>query len=371
MMILKYLLSGNKKLYIFAFFAFLITLISRIFFNGLIYGLDYGIYQPDGIYYSVKTLQILGLDFENALKIVQTWYEDKAKITNLQNSVFYNLNSSIWEVTEYRILYPLMSSIFVYFMGFSGMLVVPAISCLVVFFCIVKLCTIYNVKSLGYIIILLLSASLTFQRWFFVNYTDSLLTAILSLTVLILTKTRLSITNNLCIILLVFFSSFTRFCLPIWIGISIVLFLSKYKKYSLIVLISSVLFSMPTLLSTPSNALLPNLYSTPMLDKIVLFPFYFLRGIAVEFIQLLALDRILLYLLIIAIYLASLNFKFVPSQYFIVTLISTFIFTGINGVIGVNFRYQLPIIPFIAWILCYALHKFKENDLVFLIKRRL
>ena len=67
--------------------------------------------------------------------------------------------------------------------------------------------------------------------------------------------------------------------------------------------------------------------------------------------QLLILDKVLLSLVLISIYIAIKNIKSISSQYFLVTLFSLWVTGAINGTIGVNFRYQLPLLPFIAWVI--------------------
>ena len=51
----------KRILFLFVLFATSVAVLARVKFNGLVYGFDYGIYQPDRIDYSFKTLQIIGV----------------------------------------------------------------------------------------------------------------------------------------------------------------------------------------------------------------------------------------------------------------------------------------------------------------------
>ena len=68
-----------------------------------------------------------------------------------------------------------------------------------------------------------------------------------------------------------------------------------------------------------------------------------------EIAELLILDRLLLLILLISIVVSIKNYKSISSQFFIAASIALWITGAINGTIGVNFRYQLPLLPFIAW----------------------
>jgi hypothetical protein len=61
------------------------------------------------------------------------------------------------------------------------------------------------------------------------------------------------------------------------------------------------------------------------------------------------LDRLLLMLLGIGLLLAVITLKNLPSQYLIFMLLAGYTLGAINGTLGVNFRYQIPLIPFCAW----------------------
>ena len=47
--------------------------------------------------------------------------------------------------------------------------------------------------------------------------------------------------------------------------------------------------------------------------------------------------------------LCLITLKESSSRYFILVLMGLWITGAINGTVGVNFRYQLPLLPFAAW----------------------
>jgi uncharacterized membrane protein len=71
---------------------------------------------------------------------------------------------------------------------------------------------------------------------------------------------------------------------------------------------------------------------------------------SVEFGQLFVLDRIFFFGFFIVLGIAIHNFKAESSQLLLLVSVALILTAGINGVLGVNFRYHLPILPFM--VLC-------------------
>ena len=88
-----------------------------------------------------------------------------------------------------------------------------------------------------------------------------------------------------------------------------------------------------------------------LLDKILYFPISALRILFIEVAQLAALDRSLLLILLLGSIAAIINRKASASKYFFAILIAGWFIGSLNGVLGVNFRYQLPVIPFALWVI--------------------
>ena len=84
------------------------------------------------------------------------------------------------------------------------------------------------------------------------------------------------------------------------------------------------------------------------MNDYVMFPVTFLKIFIVEIAELAALDRILMMLILVAIFLSFITISKLESQLFYAVFLGVFTLGAINGVLGVNFRYQLPLIPFSA-----------------------
>jgi len=333
-------------------FFWLLDLASKIGYNGLVYGLDYGLFHPDGKLYTFRTLTLIGHSQIESGNLVSSWYLDHAyKLNKFEpESLFYDLNP-LWDLYKPRILYPLLSTPFVALLGIYGMLVIPALSMLTVMLAVYLIGRHLNNPILGLVIAIFISFSDTINRWMFANTTDSLLTGLTAIFVLILLKLQQSRFFLFHAILLIALTSLTRVAVLQWVGISVVLFFTGHKKYAISLLTTAVAFFIPTLYRNASTAILPNepdsnifMQFLQLLTSLVKVAFY-------EIAQLAVLDRLLLSLLLLATLVSLANMERLSSKYFIAILISLWITGAINGTVGVNFRYQLPIITFMAWSL--------------------
>jgi hypothetical protein len=91
-----------------------VSVASRYLFNGLVYGLDFGIYQPDGIWYSLRTLQWLGNSGQESAAQIISWYStNSAKGSNFTQSDIFPVPSEVWGLVAPRILYSFFSIPFV------------------------------------------------------------------------------------------------------------------------------------------------------------------------------------------------------------------------------------------------------------------
>jgi hypothetical protein len=194
------------------------------------------------------------------------------------------------------------------------------------------------------------------------NITDSLLAALFGVVALILSGNLSKKAWYLSIGILILLTSSTRFCLPIWIAISIVYFLNKMPSRGNVVLLLSSLSFIPTYLFMPENAVLPGSVASSGNQKVVELVYSFFKVGFIELAQLAALDRTLLILLIISLLLSIMNVKQMSSQFFITILISVWFIGAINGTLGVNFRYQLPLLAFACWAITSNLSQFPNWD---------
>ena len=321
-------------------------------YNGLIYGVDYGLYHPDGSLYTFRTLNWLGHSELDSGSLVSNWYRDHAfKFNNVDpTSLFYKVNPQ-WDRYLPRVIYPAFSLPFVAILGIKGMLAIPALSMLCLMLVIVKVGKKLDRTNQAVVIAILFSFSLTVNRWMFINTTDSLLVGFFALMLLFVA----SIKNNwvwwISTALLIVLSSFTRVAILAWLGIAIVLVFNKYRRQGSYVAMVSILAFIPSILGNTSSAILPNEAPGPLSQKLLAYPKTFFNVGFYEVAELAVMDRILLALLACALLLSIRNWRKLSSQFFIVELLALWLTGAVNGTVGVNFRYQLPLLPFLAWAL--------------------
>ena len=87
------------------------------------------------------------------------------------------------------------------------------------------------------------------------------------------------------------------------------------------------------------------------MEKIAALPESFAKIGFFEVAQLAVLDRLLLMILALAFVISVTSLKSETSSRFILVLMATWAIGALNGSIGVNFRYQLPLLPFACAVL--------------------
>ena len=333
-------------------FFWLLDLASKIGYNGLVYGLDYGLFHPDGKLYTFRTLNLLGHSQIESGNLVSSWYLDHAyKLNTFEpKSLFYDVNP-LWDLYRPRILYPILSTPFVALLGIYGMLVIPALSMLTVMLVIYFVGSHLSNPMAGFVLAILISFSDTINRWMFANTTDSLLTGLTALFILFVLKLQQSRFFLPYCLTLIALTSLTRVAVFQWIAISLVLFCTQQKKYAMYFASTAIILFIPTFYINASSAILPNESDSNLLVKCLQFIASLFRVAFYEIAQLAVLDRLLLSLLILATAVSALNIKRQSSKYFIAILVSLWFTGAVNGTVGVNFRYQLPVIGFMAWSL--------------------
>ena len=130
----------------------------------------------------------------------------------------------------------------------------------------------------------------------------------------------------------------------------VMFFRTVYKKEFFGLAILSFVSALPALSSQVSTALLPGEASTSTAYKILMLPVSFVKVVSIDVLQLAALDRILLITLTIALLLSFRTIRKISSQMYFAALFSTYLIGAINGTLGVNFRYQMPVLIFCAWV---------------------
>jgi len=342
--------SRNIILYVSVLGIWLMTLLIKFKYNGLIFGFDYGIYHPDGALYTTRALDWSGYSETEAAKIVSNWYNIHAyKFNTTKPSDFYYSVHPLYPEYSIRILYPLLSIPFVKLFGVPGMLVVPAFSLLILLLVILKIGIDLNKPFIAFLTLVSAASSSTVVRWMMANTTDALLVGIFSLTTYCLVRKITSYRWYLVYGALIILSGLTRISILFWIACASVLLIQKNRKKAIFITVVSVLIVIPTLLSNSSNSFLAVEAHRGLWQRIMLYPFYLIKITFYEFTQLFVMDRILFFMCALSIYL---SFKYInkdSSKYLLLVLFAGLLTGAMNGTVGVNFRYQLPVIAFICW----------------------
>lgn len=345
----------------------LIAIAAKYKYNGLVFGFDYGMYQPDGKYYTYMALDFINNDPKQSAQSVVNWYATHGFKGNIfQVSDLVPDTSPVYQFISNRILYPILSIPFVYMFGIPGMIAVPALSFLLLLYVVLRLSSRYNRIYVGVIICFVLSISPTVMRWMVVNTTDALLVGLFSYSVILLTdlksNTKIAYLQLFPLIIL---TAATRFSLVFWVAIGLVLFIHRKKLLAICILMVAFICSIPALNTTLSVSLLPNSKELSTIEKILNLPISFFKVIFIDIAQLAVLDRAFLAFLITGVLLAIIQIRNVASQYFVAVLLAGYILGAINGTLGVNFRYQMPAIPFCAWAIISSLSLLSAKPVLF------
>lgn len=345
----------------------IVTIASRLKYQGSLYGFDFGVYQPDGAHYTFRTLSYLGFSDAEAANRVVDWYQRFSVDThNLTPEALIPATNPSWGLSLPRVVYPLLSVIPVMLLGIPGMLFIPILSLVVLIFVIQLTAVKLGKKNLGLLICFLLLASPTLMRWMIANCTDSLLAGLFAIYMYLIFVKPPSLSRNLFTGLLILLTSFTRFCLPIWIALFLAGFIhDRMKRKAAFWVIISFVSSLPAVLMQPDggSAFLPEQNDKSFIVKLIYLPLSYIKIAFIEIAELAVLDRLLLLLLIVGCYFSLRYRGSIESIFFISVSLSVWTLGALNGVLGVNFRYQLPLVPFLAWILLMGIPEVKLSDL--------
>jgi hypothetical protein len=236
-------------------------------------------------------------------------------------------------------------------LGIKGMLVIPAISMLILLFTIQIIGLKLENKYPAFILAGLVSISPVVNRWMFANVTDGLLTATTCL--FLITLLFLKNQNQFLIVggAIITLGSFTRTSVLEWLSICVAIFLFKQKRNSLILGIVTVILFIPSAFRNLGEGILPNEKNVSSLQIPLKFVESMARIAFYEIAQLVVLDRLLLSLLVFCFIASLMRFSLKSSKLFLLVGFSLWVTGAVNGTVGVNFRYQLPVLPFMAYVL--------------------
>jgi len=349
---------GKYKFYLIALAIWALAVTAKYKFQGLVFGFDYGTYQPDGKFYTYMALDFLNQNPVQSAQQVVDWYLIHGfKMNTFTIQDLMPETSYAYPVISHRILYPLLSIPFVALFGIPGMLAIPALSLLVLFSAIQFLANKFGKPIIGLGIVITLSFSTTVLRWMMVNCTDALLVGLFALLPLLLLhkfKSKNFRIAALCVLIL--FTSATRFVLPFWLAIILILlFRERRKLEGLFLIIFSITCALPALSAQLSTALLPADQDSPTVIKLFKLPIAFAQVVGIDFLQFGVLDRIFLFFLVFCLIQAVRLYRRLSSQLFFAVLFAGYTIGAINGTLGVNFRYQIPVLIFASWVVLDSL----------------
>lgn len=354
--ILSYIHLTLPVLFLLTFALWALNSIAKVLFNGLYLDLDYGLFHPDGAFYTFRTLLFAGYDKVEAGQIVSDWYATYPSRPGESDptSLYFENAPGTWDQYLPRVLYPLLSAPFVKLFGVWGMLVIPALTYLAVLLVAAYVAYKIGRPEIGLLAVILITSSITISRWMYINSTDALLMLFPALFILFVFRNlRLKLSNLslLALLVLIYLSSLTRFSALMWIAIGLVFLAQKSFKEGLLIVATAIASSIPIFLRPFGNDVLPELNEKSPLEKILFYPVSLARISVYEVGQLFVLDRIFFWTLLLGLVLALMNWRRIESQFLLASFISLWITGSLNAVLGVNFRYQLAVIPFLLWAL--------------------
>lgn len=345
------LISKRRNSYFAVILLGLIGLLGKFYFNGLIYGLDFSLFHPDGTLYTFRTLNWLGFSQNESGQLVANWYAENAgKMTSINPiSLHFDQNPN-WELYKFRLLYSFLSLPFVYFFGINGMLVIPALSFLGMLIVLLEIGFHLKRVPTALIVIFLITISLTITRWMFINTTDSLFTFLATVSTYFLIKwdprKRIFLIQITLVILMILTRVAAFYVIPL---IAMLYFKNRKQATAIFTLISASF--VPLFMANIQNTIAVTSGSGNLPEKLQYFVFNSIKLIVIELGQLIILDKILFTILVFGVFLALRNFHRDSSKFLMLSIFSTYSMSVLNGTIGVNFRFQLSIIAALVWVI--------------------
>jgi hypothetical protein len=230
------------------------------------------------------------------------------------------------------------------------MLVIPALSYIGLLIVLLEIGRAQNRVNLALIVIFLISTSLTITRWMFINTTDSLFTFLAALSTYLLMKWNPSKGVFVLQFSILALMIATRVSLFYAIPLIVILYF-KSRKQALILSILAIGSFIPLLLTNIQGSIAVTSTKGGLVDKILSFISNSMKLLTVEMGQLVVFDKVLLALLVLGIVFSIRNLQNVSSKFFLLSTSSSYLMSLLNGTLGVNFRFQLPIIAALVWVL--------------------
>jgi len=205
----------------------------------------------------------------------------------------------------------------------------------------------------GFVIVIILSSSATIQRWTTVNYSDGLLLALFSLAAfLIYTRRKMWASKDILkLFFLIIITTYTKQTLSIWLCIAIYFLIIRQKRVAIVTLLSSFIAAIPSIITFPYKGLFKTVSETGVFQQALEIIFQAIKVNFIEFAQLIVLDRPLAMIVCLVIWLSIRNRANHFQLLFFLVTIGVLIINSTVGIVGVNFRYMLPVIPFAVLVI--------------------
>ena len=333
---------------------------------------------PDGIHYELRALRFIGINDYEALSSIRAQYEPTGfSVTE------YFLNPDSWEaaLVDPRLLFPLLSVIFVKFLGLAGFFIIP-MAC----FALLVLSPLYfnykfldnGQKQFSFVLVILLMTSFYNKFNILANTTDGLSAFLIVILSLLLMKNYYKRESRWDYFLIPFFcllACMTRQNEIYVSGLVIIFFLNKFskdRKVATFITLNSFIFVSSWLIFSfaryKNYAIITNssgqeLGGTSLIKDVIGLILRFPQTLFIEFFQLFVRDIGVFMLLIIAI-LVSFSLKKITlvQQFFTWILFSGIILTSLNGSFGSGFRYAIPSIFIATFVILEKWNKQDEHN---------
>jgi hypothetical protein len=312
------------------------AVLSRLIKNGTVYGLNYNLFQPDGALYHAYTLHLQGYSWEESARLVNMFFREQIGISYLGQTIAPTVQNVIFT----RPLLSLMSLPFVFLFGQYGMLAIPILSFLTIGIVLLKIGEKVAKPYIAVTIFFVLSLSTSINRWMISDLTDGLLVALIAITYFLIYNSHM----NASLVVVVLLALLTRPSGPLLVALLLPFALANRKISLYIAILLSVCGTVALTIISPEAAGTQTSGEYTVDQRIQDFTIHAVKVVVVEFGQLFVMDRVLFFFIGTAMIIAILTLRNAYSQSFLALVIACFAMGAWNGALGVNFRYQLPLI---------------------------
>lgn len=236
-----FMITMVRNGYYFRFFSSLILLLFILIGHILVrpmpgeISINPTVISDDGIWYAWKSLTILGENEQVAADKVINWWNDHREMYDPPFSKFepqsdFKLQDKFY---GHRVIYPLLSALFVKYLGFFGLLVIPIFSFSAIWLLLTKLLIKKDFLAFYFPLVLLAGSSHYVPNIITTAGTDSVLSLLILFFIYSCVKfwndnTRLIFYLNFTI----FIGMFTRPSIIYWIFLSLIFIIVRHKSFN-------------------------------------------------------------------------------------------------------------------------------------------